>query len=119
MELIIEGVIHRICKPIEFDSGFRKCEVHILVEDGKYPQTIPVEFLKDDVDEVMSLTVGSGVKMRCNVRGKEWKKESTGEVRAFLSLVPWKYEVLDPKSIREKVIEDSKNNEHAADDMPW
>ena len=105
MELIIEGVIHRICKPIEFDSGFRKCEVHIVVEDGQYPQTIPVEFLKDDVDEALGLTVGAQIKARCNVRGKEWKKESTGEVKAFLSLVPWKYEILEPKSIRETVLQ--------------
>ena len=119
MELIIEGVIHRICKPIEFDSGFRKCEVHIQVEEGKYPQIVPIEFLKDDVDEVMGLTVGSGIKARCNVRGKEWTKESTGEVKAFLSLVPWKYELLDPKSIRETVIEKSKQAQPEADDMPW
>lgn len=119
MELIIEGVIHRICKPIEFDSGFRKCEVHIVVEDGQYPQTIPVEFVKDDVDEALGLTVGAQIKARCNVRGKEWKKESTGEVKAFLSLVLWKYEILEPKSIRETVIEDSKKNPPAADDMPW
>ena len=116
--MIIEGVIHRICKPIEFDSGFRKCEVHIVVEDGQYPQTIPVEFLKDDVDEALGLTVGAYMKMRCNVRGKEWKNETTGEVKAFLSLVPWKYEEVD-KSIRDRVIEDSKKNPPQVDDMPW
>ena len=119
MELTIEGVIHRICKPIEFDSGFRKCEVHIQVEDGKYPQIVPVEFLKDDVDEVMALTVGSGVKMRCNVRGREWTNDTTGEVKAFLSLVPGKFEVLDPKRLRETVSEKSEQAEPEADDMPW
>jgi hypothetical protein len=118
MELIIEGVIHRICKPIEFDSGFRKCDVHIQVEDGKYPQIIPIEFLKDDVDEVMALTVGWGIKARCNVRGREWTNDTTGEVKAFLSLVPWKYELLEPKSIRETVLEKSKQN-GVADDDPF
>ncbi len=113
------GVIHRICKPIEFDSGFGKCGVHSVVADGQYPQTIPVEFLKDDVDEALGLTVGAQIKARCNVRGKEWKKESTGEVKAFLSLVPWKYEIVEPKSIRETVIEDSKKNPPQVDDMPW
>lgn len=119
MELIIEGVIARVCKPQEFASGFRKCEVHVTVEDGQYPQTLALEFLKDDVDEALGLTVGAQIKARCNVRGREWKNETTGEYRAFMSLVPWKYELPDPKSIRETVIEDSKKNEPQADDMPW
>jgi hypothetical protein len=33
--------------------------------------------------------------------------------------VPWKYEILEPKSIRETVIEDSKKNPPQVDDMPW
>ena len=33
--------------------------------------------------------------------------------------VPWKYELPDPKSIRETVIEESKKNEPQADDMLW
>ena len=54
MELIIEGVIKRVCKPMEFESGFRKCEVHVEIQDGKYPQTLALEFLKDDVDEAVA-----------------------------------------------------------------
>lgn len=95
MELIIEGVITRVCKPMEFESGFRKCTIHVTVEDGKYPQIMPLEFLKDDVDEVMALEVGKTIKARCNVRGKEWQKDETQEPRVFLSLVPWKYEIIE------------------------
>lgn len=119
MELIIEGVIGRICKPVEFGSGFRKCEVHIVVEDGKYPQTIPLEFIKDDVDEALGLIIGSKIKAHCNVRGREWTNTTTGEVKAFLSLVPYTYEQPDEKSIRETVIEKSKQNKTEPDDMPW
>ena len=93
--------------------------MHVTVQDGQYPQTVALEFLKDDVYEALGLTVGAEIKARCNVRGREWKNETTGEYRAFMSLVPWKYELPDPKSIREKVIEDSKKNEPQADDMPW
>lgn len=119
MQLIIEGVIARVCKPQEFPSGFRKCEVHITVEDGQYPQTLALEFLKDDVDEALGLTVGAQIKARCNVRGREWKNEETGEFRAFMSLVPWKYELPEPKSVKETVMEKANNNPAKADDFPF
>lgn len=119
MELIIEGEIHRICKPFEHESGFRKCEVHIKITEGEYTQIVPIEFLKDDVDEALGLIVGSKIKARCNVRGKEWTSATTGEVKAFLSLVPYTYEQPEEKSIRETVIEKSKQNKTEPDDMPW
>lgn len=118
MELTIEGEVHRICKPFEHENGFRKCEVHIKITDGEYSEIIPVEFLKDMTDEAMTLTVGETIKAKCNIRGREWKSPA-GDHRAFLSLNVWTYEVPKPKSIKEQVIEKSKKNEPAADDMPW
>ena len=118
MELIIEGVVRRVLQPQEFASGFRKCEVHIEVKNGEYSDVMPVEFLKDMADEAGTLTIGQQVRMRCNVRGREWDGGEKGW-RAFMSLAVWKYEILDPKSIRETVIEDSKKNPPQVDDMPW
>ena len=71
-----------------------KCEVHVEVQDGKYPQTLALEFLKDDVDEAVALPEGKTIKARCNVRGSEWQKDDTQPMRVFMSLVPWKYEVV-------------------------
>ena len=95
MELIIEGVIKRVCKPMEWESGFRKCEVHVEVQDGKFPQTLSLEFLKDDVDEAVALPEGKTIKARCNVRGSEWQKDETSPLIVFMSLVPWKYEIVE------------------------
>jgi hypothetical protein len=101
--------------------------VHIEVQDGEYSEIVPVEFLKDLTDEALSLTVGAPIKARCNVRGREWEKkvDKLGnplphpETVIFVSFPVWKYELPDPKSIRETVIEDSKKNEPQTDDMPW
>jgi len=95
MELIIEGVIKRVCKPMEWESGFRKCEVHVEVQDGKFPQILSLEFLKDDVDEAVALPEGKTIKARCNVRGSEWQKDETSPLIVFMSLVPWKYEIVE------------------------
>ena len=118
MELTIEGVVRRINQPQEFASGFRKCEVHIEVENGKYKDVLPVEFIKDMADEAGTLVIGERVKMRCFLGGREWDGGEKGW-RAFMSLSVFKYEIVGPKSIRETVIEDSKKNPPQVDDMPW
>lgn len=116
MELIIEGVIKRVCKPMEFESGFRKCEVHVEVQDGKYPQTLALEFLKDDVDEAVALPEGKTIKARCNVRGSEWQKDDTQPMRVFMSLVPWKYEVVAQLITPEDWQEDTSPTQQPAKD---
>ena len=118
MELTIEGVVRRVLQPQEFASGFRKCEVHIEVRNGEYSDVMPVKFLKDMADEAGTLIIGQQVRMRCNVRGREWDGGEKGW-RVFMSLAVRKYEILEPKSIRETVIEDSKKNPPQVDDMPW
>ena len=115
MELTIEGVIKRINAPQEFQSGFRKCEVHIETTGGKYSETLAVEFLKDDVDEAATLAPGQKVKMRCNVKGREWRREETDPFKVFMSLAMWKYEVIE-ESIKEQVIAKAAANPTSSDD---
>lgn len=116
MELIIEGVIKRVCKPMEFESGFRKCEVHVEIQDGKYPQTLALEFLKDDVDEAVALPEGKTIKARCNVRGSEWQKDDTQPMRVFMSLVPWKYDIVEQLKTPESWKKDSAQPQQLAED---
>jgi len=119
MELIIEGVIKRVNAPQEFPSGFRKCEIHIETTGDQYPETLAVEFLKDDVDEAIQLAPGQKVKMRCNVKGREWRREDTDPFKVFMSLSMWKYEVIN-ESIKEQVMAKTAANPVAKDDgMPF
>ena len=117
MELIFEGVVRRINQPQEFASGFRKCEVHIEVPDGEYSDILPVEFIKDMADEALSLTPGERLKLRCNIRGREWDGGEKG-YRAFLSLTVWKYELLNP-TIKEQVMKQANAQPAKADDFPF
>lgn len=118
MELTIEGVIRRITEPREFGSGKRICEVHIELANQKFEQIIPLSFWNEDVDEALGLTVGSAIEAKCWLRGNEWIKEGQPP-RAFVSFSVFDYKLPDPKSIRETVIEKSKQAQPEADDMPW
>ena len=45
----LTGKIKLIQEAKTFDSGFTKREMVVVVEDGKYPQEINIEFVQDKV----------------------------------------------------------------------
>jgi hypothetical protein len=76
-----------------FGSGFTKREVVVIVEDGKYPQEISVEFVQDKVSLLDTVQAGQEVTITFDIRGREyngryfnnlqgWKIQSVGAVPA-------------------------------------
>ena len=45
----LSGKIKIVQEPKTFGSGFTKREMVVVVEDGKYPQEINIEFVQDKV----------------------------------------------------------------------
>ena len=57
----------------------------VLVETaGKYPQTIPVEFLNDKIDLVNNLQVGQTINVGVNLRSNEYKG------KYYINVTGWK-----------------------------
>lgn len=57
----------------------------VLIETtGKYPQTVPVEFLNDKIDLINSLKVGDEVNIGINLRSNEYKG------KYYINLSGWK-----------------------------
>jgi single-strand DNA-binding protein len=67
-----------------FDSGFTKREMVVIVEDGKYPQEINLEFVQDKVGLLDNLQVGQEVTVTFDIRGREYNG------RYFNNLQGWK-----------------------------
>lgn len=67
-----------------FGSGFTKREIIVIVEDGKYPQEISVEFVQDKVSLLDTVQVGQEVTVTFDIRGREYNG------RYFNSLQGWK-----------------------------
>jgi len=55
-----------------FDSGFTKREFVVTVPDGKYPQDIKLEFVKDKCALLDSVQEGDEVKVTFDLRGNEY-----------------------------------------------
>ena len=84
----LTGKIKLIQDPKTFDSGFTKREMVVIVEDGKYPQEINVEFVQDKVALLDTLQPGQEVTVSFDIRGREYNG------RYFNNLQGWKVAIL-------------------------
>jgi len=80
----LTGKIKLIQDPKTFDSGFTKREMVVIVEDGKYPQEINIEFVQDKVALLDTLEPGQEVTVSFDIRGREYNG------RYFNNLQGWK-----------------------------
>jgi hypothetical protein len=82
----LTGKIKLIQDEQTFSSGFRKREMVVIVEDGKYPQEINLEFVQDKIGLLEKLEPGQVVTVTFDIRGREYNG------RYFNNLQGWKVE---------------------------
>lgn len=80
----LSGTVRYILDLQTFNSGFTKREFVIEVEDGKYPQMIKFECVKDKTALLDDVSVGDDVQVTFDIRGNEYKD------RFYVNLVAWK-----------------------------
>lgn len=69
-----------------FASGFSKREFVIEVPDGKYPQMVKFETVRDKIDLLNNLSLGDELKVTFDIRGNEYNG------RYYVNLNAWKIE---------------------------
>ena len=67
----LEGKIKVINDVQSWDSGFSKREFVVEVEDGKYPQMIKFECVRDKTALTDGLAIDDPVKVTFDIRGNE------------------------------------------------
>ena len=82
----ISGTIKKIYEEQTFGSGFNKREFVLTVPDGRFPQDIKFETVKDKVALVSAFKIGDPVKVAFDIRGREWKDNY------YVNLNAWKIE---------------------------
>lgn len=80
----LTGKIKLIQEVMKFESGFTKREMVVIVEDGRYPQEINLEFVQDKIGLLDNLDVGQEVTVTFDIRGREYNG------RYFNNLQGWK-----------------------------
>lgn len=87
MSFNISGKVHHIGSKQTFNKGFTKKEFVVQVEGGKYPQFIKFDFIKEKIDLIQGIRLGSDVKVYFNIRGSEYND------KYYVNLEGWKVEV--------------------------
>jgi len=79
----ISGTVETVTEVETFPSGFTKRTL-VINTGGEYPQTIPVEFVKDKTDLLNDLSKGQCVIASINIRGREYNG------KYFCNIQGWK-----------------------------
>lgn len=82
----LEGTVKVINEVQSFASGFTKREFVVEVEDGKFPQSIKFECVKEKTAMVDDYQVGDSVKVFFDIRGNEYNG------KFYVNLNAWKLE---------------------------
>ena len=69
-----------------FSSGFSKREFVIEVPDGKYPQMVKFDTLKDKTNLLDNVSIGDELKVTFDIRGREYNG------KYYVNLNAWKIE---------------------------
>jgi single-strand DNA-binding protein len=117
----LEGILKHVYDVQTFASGFSKREFVVEVADGKFPQMIKFECVKDKTSMLDSVSVGDTVKVAFDIRGSEYKE------RFYVNLNAWKLSKADGGSgsdegdqRRNSSLDDQFDNEpDASDDIPF
>lgn len=80
----LTGTLKHLMDLQTFASGFTKREFVIEVQDGKYPQMIKFECVKDKTAILDGLAIGDSITVTFDIRGNEFKE------RFYVNLVAWK-----------------------------
>lgn len=82
----LEGTLKVVDDVQTFSSGFSKREFVIEVEDGKFPQSIKFECVKEKTALIDEFQIGDPVKVYFDIRGNEYKG------KYYVNLNAWKLE---------------------------
>ncbi|WP_193213957.1 DUF3127 domain-containing protein [Luteolibacter marinus] len=116
----LEGTLKHLFDTQTFASGFSKREFVLEVQDGKFPQMIKFECLKDKTSMLDGLSIGDPVKVAFDIRGSEYKE------RFYVNLNAWKISKADgaggddePPRGSSSFDEQFDNEPDMSDDIPF
>ena len=102
--LSIEGCLKRIHKEQEINDRFKKREFVIETEE-QYPQILIFQLVQDKTNLIDKFNIGDKIEIFFNLRGREWQKDPSAEIKVFNTLDAWriqKNESMIPDSNAEK-----------------
>lgn len=113
----VRGVVHILGETQTFGSkGFRKREMVLEQDTGKFKNYIPLDFTRDACDEADELRVGDEIEVKYQLGGRKWQKDESSDARYFLSAEVTDFTILVESRRSSKPKRSSRRDEEPADD---
>ena len=94
-ETKVRGIVHLVEETKTYgQKGFQKRLVVLEQDNGRFPNFIPMEFLRDNCSSADDLNVGDDVEISYQLSGRKWQKDPNSEVKFFLSAEALSFKVL-------------------------
>lgn len=107
-----EGKVHFIDETKTYgQKGFRKRQVVLEQENGRFTNYLPIDFIQDACDDVDQLSEGAEVEISFRLSGRKWQRDPSSEVKYFLSAEATGFKILGGA--------DSSAAPAADDDVPY
>ena len=81
-----KGTLIKKSDAVRVTEKFVKREFVVSDKEDKYPQTIQFELTNERCKELDAVNEGDIININFSLRGREWKKPETGEVKYFNTL---------------------------------
>jgi hypothetical protein len=82
----LNAILKSAGQTVNISEKFSKREFTLHIPDDKYPQTILMQLVNDKCSLLDSIADGQAVEVSFSLRGREWTKPETGEVKVFNTL---------------------------------
>jgi hypothetical protein len=92
--LSVEGKVKRIHDEQVISDRFKKREFVIETEE-QYPQVLMFQLVQDKTNLIDQFSVGDKVEIFFNLRGREWQKDPSAEIKVFNTLDAWRIQKVE------------------------
>ena len=92
--LSVEGKLKRIHDEQVISDRFKKREFVIETEE-QYPQVLMFQLVQDKTNLIEQFSIGDKVEIFFNLRGREWQKDPSADIRVFDTLDAWRIQKLE------------------------
>ena len=119
--LSVEGKVKRIHDEQVISDRFKKREFVIETEE-QYPQVLMFQLVQDKTNLIDQFSVGDKVEIFFNLRGREWQKDPSAEIKVFNTLDAWriqKVEAMQPTAAGDMPSAEPVAPASPEDDLPF
>ena len=122
--LSVEGKLKRVHDEQIISDRFKKREFVIETEE-QYPQVLMFQLVQDKTNLIDTFNMGDKIEVFFNLRGREWQKDPSAEVKVFNTLDAWRIQKLEamqsqsPENVPSSDANEDVSPANPEDDLPF